>query len=269
MPIAETSSGGLHYEVVDHVAPWRRERPTVLFHHGIGASAEIWNGWLPALIDRYRIVTWDMRGYGRSVIPPADFKWSLDLLADDVFAVADAAGARKFHLVGESIGGTAALAATLARPGRVASLAISNGAHLGASIPRVEAWRRELDEGGSKNWSDNFMQGRFHENALSAERWDWFASQQEKWTRDSILNALGVLIGTDLSPKLKDLKAPVLILHPDGSPFIPVPIVAEMHRLLPNARLRVFDHARHGLPFSHAQECSRALRSFLDTPPSD
>ena len=75
-----------------------------------------------------------MRGCGRSDIPAADFAWSLDLLVEDLFAVADAAGLKQFHLVGESIGGTVALAAALARPERIATLTVSNGAHLGASI---------------------------------------------------------------------------------------------------------------------------------------
>jgi hypothetical protein len=60
MPVLATPNGPLHYEVIDHVAPWRARRPTVLFHHGIGASARIWAGWLPRLIGRYRVVTWEM-----------------------------------------------------------------------------------------------------------------------------------------------------------------------------------------------------------------
>ena len=71
---------------------------------------------------------------------------------------------------------------------------------------------------------------------FDCERWDWFEAQQAKWPRDSILNALGVLIGADLTPRLGKIECPTLLLHPDGSPFIPVPVVAELHRLLPNAR---------------------------------
>src|SRR5262245_4032968 len=145
MPLATTSHGNLHYEVVDQVVPWRQPRDAILFHHGIGASAEIWTGWFPALADAHRLVTFDMRGYGRSHIPEAGFAWSLDRMLDDLFAVADAVGLQRFHLVGESIGGTVALAAALAQPGRIATLSVSNGAHLGASIQRVEVWRRQLD----------------------------------------------------------------------------------------------------------------------------
>jgi pimeloyl-ACP methyl ester carboxylesterase len=265
MPLAATSQGALHYDVVDQVAPWRGRKEAILFHHGIGASAGLWAGWLPSLADGYRFVTFDMRGCGRSHIPAADFAWSLDLLVDDLFAVADAAGLKRFHLVGESIGGTAALAAALAQPERVATLTVSNGAHLGASIQRVEIWKRQLDEGGVNAWSDAFLRDRFHADALSPERLAWFAAQQEQWPRDSILNALRVLIGTDLTPRLKDIRCPVLLMHPDGSPFIPVPVMAELHRLLPGSELNVIGRSRHGLPFSHADRCASLLRSFLDS----
>jgi pimeloyl-ACP methyl ester carboxylesterase len=268
MPLAETKNGPLHYEIVDQVAGWNSassyaERPTILFHHGIGGCAGMWAGWLPKLIDGYRIVKWDMRGYGRSAT--TGFDWSLDLLVSDVFAVADAAGAARFHLVGESIGGTVALAAALAQPGRLATLTVSNGAHLGASIQRVQVWRRQLDEGGSKGWSDAFMQDRFYDQSLTPERWAWFAAQQAKWPRESILNALGVLIGTDLSDRLAAIRCPTLLLHPDASPFIPVPIMAELHRLLPGSQLNVIGHSRHGLPYSHDGRCAELLRSFLDS----
>jgi pimeloyl-ACP methyl ester carboxylesterase len=264
MPLAATRQGGLHYEIVDRVAPSRAPREAILFHHGIGASAGLWADWFPALADAHRLVSFDMRGYGRSHIPAADFAWSLDLMVEDLFAVADAAGLPRFHLVGESIGGTVALAAALARPQRIATLTVSNGAHLGASIQRVEAWRRQLDEGGVKAWSDAFLRDRFHDDALSPERRAWFAAQQEKWPQESILNALRVLIGTDLSSRLKDIALPTLLLHPDGSPFIPVPVVAELHRLLPDAELNVIGHSRHGLPYSHATFCASLLRAFLD-----
>ena len=237
MPLAATPHGTLHYDVVDLVAPWQRPRLPILFHHGIGASAGIWAGWRPALADAYRLVTFDMRGYGRSNIPAADFRWSLDLLVDDLFAVADAAGLQRFHLV--------------------------------ASIQRVEAWRRQLDEGGSKGWSEAFLRDRFHDDALSPERRAWFAAEQEKWPRASILNALGVLIGTDLTPRLADIKCPTLLLHPDGSPFIPVSVMAELHRGLPDGELNVFGRSRHGLPFSHAAQCAQALRTFLDSRKAD
>ena len=183
------------------MAPWVAGPETIVFHHGIGGSLGLWAGWIPQLVDRYRLVMFDMRGCGRSHIPDDDFAWSLDQMARDVFAVADAAGVARFHLVGELIGGTAALAAVLAEPARIATLTVSNGAHVGTTLGRVQAWRSTIDEQGIKHWSDIFMHDRFHEGALTAEQWAWFAAQQQAWPRASILNALGVLVGTDLSAR--------------------------------------------------------------------
>jgi len=134
MPLAATPHGTLHYDVVDLATPWQPPRLPILFHHGIGASAGIWAGWRPALADAHRLVTFDMRGYGRSTVPSADFDWSLDLLVDDLFAVADAAGLERFHLVGESIGGTVALAARPAMPG--SGMETTGQGRLPRAVPR-------------------------------------------------------------------------------------------------------------------------------------
>ncbi len=269
MALVQTIDGALHYDVVEQTAPWLERGLPILMHHGIGSSSALWRGWYPALIDRHPLVVFDMRGCGRSHIPGPGFAWSLDRMVEDLFAVADAAGLARFHLVGESIGGTIALAATIARPDRIATLTVSNGAHLGATIGRVHAWKKQLDEGGPAGWSTAFMPDRFHADALTPEQWHWFETEQARWPRDSILNALGVLIGADLTPRLGGIECPTLLLHPDGSPFIPVPVMAELHRLLGNAELNVIGHSRHGLPFSHASRCARLLRTFLDTRGSD
>ncbi len=268
MAYVESTGGRLHYEEIDLVAPWEAKRETIVFHHGIGASAGIWTEWLPELLTRYRIVTFDMRGYGRSHIPAPDAKWSLDILADDVLAITDAVEAEKIHLVGESIGGTIALYFAFRNPARVSTLTISNGADFGAPLKRVCEWRKQLDEQGVKAWSDEFMRDRFYDGALDDPKHAWYARQQEAWTRDSTLNALGVLVGTDLRAELPRVQCPVLLLHGDSSPFIPVNVMVNMHHALPDSRLQVFAHAKHGLPFSHAKECARALREFLQAPRS-
>jgi pimeloyl-ACP methyl ester carboxylesterase len=264
MPYAVTPAGKIHYEVIDQVAPWTRTSETIIFHHGIGASPGIWQDWLPHLIDRYRIVRFDMRGYGRSHIPAGGHKWTSGVFVDDLLAVADAAGAARAHVVGESIGGTIALYFALRYPERVATLTISNGADRGAPLQKVNEWQAQLDRHGVKAWSDQFMRDRFYDGALSAEKYAWYAAQQEAWTPDSILGALSVLVGTDVRAELPTLDLPVLLLHGDSSPFIPVNVMVDMHHAIPGSRLQVFPRARHGLPFSHARECARALRQFLD-----
>ncbi len=249
------------WSLVDHVRPWHTEPETIVMHHGVGARQEIWGGWLPALIDRYRILRFDMRGHGGTA---PETNLTMDSLADDLFAVMDAAGVERAHVVGESIGGTVALHAALRAPERILSLTISNGAHLGASIEAVSDWRRIIETGGMAGWSAHMMRGRFHPGALTEAEWHWFETQQATASPDTVLALLEALVKADLVDRLPRLKPPLLLLHPDGSPFIPVPVMADFHARVPGARLNIIGHAKHGLPFSHAGQCSALLRTFLE-----
>jgi pimeloyl-ACP methyl ester carboxylesterase len=145
----------------------------------------------------------------------------------------------------------------------VRTVTVSNGAHLGASIESVAGWRDMIDSQGMQAWSAFMMQGRFHPGTLSPDAWRWFESQQATACPDTVLRLLAALVGTDLTARLPALRAPVLLLHPDDSPFIPVAVVASLRALLPDAILHVIGHARHGLPFSHAAGCAEILRGFL------
>ena len=178
----------------------------------------------------------------------------------------DAAGVERAHLVGESIGGTIVLNAALRAPERVRTLTVSNGAHLGASIQSVAGWQRMIADEGMAGWSSFMMRGRFHPGAISDEMWRWFEVQQATACPDTVLRMLGALVEADLVGKLPTLGAPLLLLHPDGSPFIPVPVMAAFRDLVPDARLHVIGHAKHGLPFSHAGVCARLLADFLQQP---
>ena len=260
--MVESAGGAIAFEVIDHVPPWLSPAPTVLFHHGIGARSACWDGWTPALAGRHRLVRFDMRGHGESPLPEG-FRWSLSALVDDVLAVADAADTDRFHLVGESTGGTVALAVAARHPERVLSVTVSNGAHRGGSIRNLEPWRRIIREEGMAAWSAYMMDQRFFEGALTREMRRWYETQQAGADPDAVLGVAAMLVAVDLIPELDRVTCPVLLLHPDSSPFIPVETMAELKRTLPDARLQVFAHARHGLPFSHATECAAAVAGFI------
>jgi pimeloyl-ACP methyl ester carboxylesterase len=264
MPNVSVPDCTLHYDVVDLTSPWLADAETVLFHHGLGATSGTWAGWIPLLVDRYRLVFFDMRGHGRSSHPEPDAPLSLDRLVDDLLAVADAAGARKFHLVGESIGGTIALKAAIGRPERIHTLTVSNGAHMGGSIQSIDDWQQIMDARGMAGWSQHMMKGRFFDGAIPEPMRQWYAREQAGVSRDMVLRAVRLLAGADLSGELAQVRVPVLLLHGDSSPFIPVAVLADLKAKLTDARLQIFAHARHGLPFSHAGECAQTLRGFLE-----
>jgi pimeloyl-ACP methyl ester carboxylesterase len=97
--------------------------PTVILAHGSGASHRAWAPVVSSLRDRYRILTPDLLGYGRSEpspINPRFHPWS-DLGV--LIALAERADA-PVHLVGHSYGGALTLEAARSLDTRVASLTL-------------------------------------------------------------------------------------------------------------------------------------------------
>ncbi len=258
-----TSTGAIHYRVDDLTAPWASTGQTILFHHGIGADLNIWGNWLPVLAPYYRLVRFDMRGFGQSVVPPDDFVWSFDVLVQDALAVANAVGVEKFHLVGESIGGTAAIAFALQHPQRVASLTLSNAAARGGLVSNVSNWRDMVKHAGQSGWAQFMMQSRFHPGALPTAQHNWFTTVHERCSMAACFGLADVLLESDLTEQLERVAAPTLLLAPDASPFIPLEVMVDMRRRFARADLQVFAHAKHGLPLSHGEACANVLRAFL------
>src|SRR5690606_8429382 len=110
------TSRGLNYVATDLRPPWRASGLPVVFNHGIGTNLGVWSEWVPIVAARHPVVRFDLRGFGASPVPPADHRWTMDELVDDLLDVAATTGAEKVHVVGESIGGTIALAAAIRAP---------------------------------------------------------------------------------------------------------------------------------------------------------
>jgi pimeloyl-ACP methyl ester carboxylesterase len=260
----ERPGGALHFEVIDVTPPRAGEVPLVVFHHGIGATADIWADWLPALVDRYRIARFDTLGFGRSAVPGPGYPWSLDGLVEDVLAVARAAGGEGFHFVGESLGGTVGLLLASHRPAGLLSVTASNASHRGGSVQRAREWREFIRTRGMAAWAEMMTPLRLDRERVSAGQWRWFERVQAEASPDSVLDLADLLIRTDLTPALGRIRVPTLLLAPARSPFVPLTVMEEMHAAIPGSQLLVWADARHGLPCSHGAACGRALRAFLD-----
>ena len=259
---------GLHYEVTDLRPAWvrkgRSSRP-VVFHHGVGASLEIFDQWVPVIAVHHPVVRFDMRGFGRSAVPPATHAWSMAELIADLLEVGETAfGTGPVHVMGELIGGTIALAAALAHPARFASAAMSNAAINGGHIGYAPGWRAEVARIGIDGWSKRLMEMRFVPGAVPLEVLAWFAEVQGRSHAHVVVGLGEMLIGTDLRGELPAFKAPLLMMMPDRSPFVSLSQVAELVELVPQTEVAVFPGARHGLPLSHGAEAARTLLGFLE-----
>ena len=106
----------------------RGEGPDLLCVHGFGGAKEDFGDHVEAMAGHWRVITMDLRGHGDSDGPADPATYSLDRMARDVEAVADAVGADRFRLLGHSMGGMVARRVVLARPDRVAALVMMSTA---------------------------------------------------------------------------------------------------------------------------------------------
>lgn len=99
-------ASGLTFDV-DDSGPAGGE--VVILLHGFPATRRSWDQITPRLVDAgYRVLAPDQRGYSPGARPHGAGAYKLRLLADDVVALADAAGADRFHVVGHDWGGAVA-----------------------------------------------------------------------------------------------------------------------------------------------------------------
>jgi pimeloyl-ACP methyl ester carboxylesterase len=80
------------------------DAPTVVLTHGWGTDSTEWYYTRRALTARFRVITWDLPGLGKSR-GPRNGDYRIEKMADDLAAVLDIAGEQPVILMGHSIGG--------------------------------------------------------------------------------------------------------------------------------------------------------------------
>ena len=99
----------------------RGSGPPVVLTHGFATSQDVGEAQVEELAGRHTVVTWDLRGHGRSAPYPGPYTRGAALA--DLAAVVETTGEPAL-LVGHSVGGYLSLAHTLAHPETVAALAV-------------------------------------------------------------------------------------------------------------------------------------------------
>ena len=98
------------------------DAPVVVLSNSLGSTRGMWEPQVPALAERFRVVTYDGRGHGESPAPAGPY--TIDDLVDDVLALLDRLGAERAHLAGVSLGGMVGMRMAAREPARVHRLAV-------------------------------------------------------------------------------------------------------------------------------------------------
>lgn len=141
----DVPGGRLAYEV-------QGDGPALTLIHAGVAHLRMWDEQLPVLTERYRVIRYDTRGFGRTRSEEVEFSNRADLRA-----LLDHLGVESTHLLGISRGGSIALDVALESPERVRSLVVVAASpigfeHEGPSMDAVWARMEELYE--AKAWDE-------------------------------------------------------------------------------------------------------------------
>ncbi|MFF9154482.1 alpha/beta fold hydrolase [Streptomyces sp. NPDC014846] len=153
--------------VFDAIAAGPPEGRPVLLLHGFPQTALVWERQLGALAARgHRAVAPDQRGYSPGARPERPEDYRMDLLVDDVTAIADALGWASFDLVGHDWGGAVAWWTAHAHPGRVRTLTIVSAPHPGAL---ATALRTDEDQRGRSRYMIDWRETPATEERMLAD----------------------------------------------------------------------------------------------------
>ena len=131
MPTANVNGVRLYYEVTGEGLP-------LVLAHGGGGDLLQWTYQVPHFSERYRVITFDNRGHGRSETPETGY--SIGIFSDDILGLLDALSFEKAVLVGLTMGAMTALRFALDHPGRLLGMVL-----VGASEGGREAMRDRVE----------------------------------------------------------------------------------------------------------------------------
>jgi pimeloyl-ACP methyl ester carboxylesterase len=117
MPMLDRDGVNIHYEVAG-------DGPALILTHGYSSTGEMWAGQIAPLAEHFKVITWDMRGHGRSDYPQDQGQYSEAATVEDMAALLDTVDAPQAIVGGLSLGGYMGLAFHATHPERTRALLI-------------------------------------------------------------------------------------------------------------------------------------------------
>jgi reactive intermediate/imine deaminase len=253
-------SGGerVYYEVHGDGDP-------VVLCHGAGGNHVAWYLQVPEFARSYRVVTWDQRGFGRTSnragqATPAS-------AVADLVALLDHLGLARAHVIGQSMGGWAALGLALALPQRVHSLVLADTLG-GIWTPRAVQEFEALVERSGGLRADALPLGRhpaIDASLLERDPAHAFLYQELQSLNDPPPADVALHLRATAHPPeaLGRLALPVLFVVGDRDPIFPPAVIRDAAAQIPGARVVEIPGSGHSPYFEKPREWNDAVLAFL------
>ena len=231
----------------------------------------MWAGVLPGLSDRYRILTFDSRGQGKSDAP-LEGPYRTAQLAADAWELFQILSIERPWLLGLSNGSAMSLELLSTHPGAFA------GAVLTSAMPHIdfamglkaEHWARCLEVGGPLMqfdavapflWGDAFLEARhgvlraYHQVVTGGDR-----------PQHGNLHQIRGIPGWDIRDRLDRIQAPVLVLSGAEDLLTPPWKCLETARRISGSRFEVVPGIGHAYPVEDAKGYVTRVRAYISGP---
>lgn len=264
----------LHYEIYGNGPHTILFPPTWAIVH-----SRCWKAQIPYFSERFRVITYDPRGNGKSDRPDSPEAYDFGLLVDDVIAVMDATGTRKATLVGFSMSTGVAFACAAKYPDRVHSV-VSTAASTPIVAPleeraaardavpaeHPEGWQKFDTDYWQKDYADflEFFMRRVNNERHSTKQLE----DMLEWAHTGDGDMLAMTLQDHESDYLtedvyRNARCPSLIVHAENDAISPIEAsrrIAELCRgeFMPTERGGHALHARYPAWFN------TLMRDFLD-----
>lgn len=271
MPTLTTNGVTLYYE--DTGSPpdtTRQSAETIVFSHGLLWSGHMFHKQVAALRDRYRVITYDHRGQGRSELTPTGY--DMDTLYQDAVGLIEQLGTGPVHFAGLSMGGFVGMRLAARRPDLLRSLLLletSAEAEPAENVPKyrtlctVVKWLGTWAVAGPV-MTIMFGQTFLHDPARADERQYWTA--QLKQNKRSIVRAVnGVIDRRPIWPELSQISRPTLVVVGDEDVATKPPKAQRIHEAIAGSRLVVVPRAGHTSSVEEPEAVNQAILSFLES----
>jgi pimeloyl-ACP methyl ester carboxylesterase len=240
--------------------------PTVVLIHGGQLDSRMWDDQVRVLAPRFRVVRYDIRGFGGSYRPQGVYS-----NAEDLAGLLDYLELSRAHLVGLSLGGRIAIDFAVSHPGRVSSLTLAGPGLSGFEPPNsaendlrmwdiVKAARDEGPEKAAEGWLKNpFMAPAMEQERLRPLLRLLARENAHCWLENPILERPQKPPAVE---RLKEIQAPtLLILGERDLPQIKA-TVETIEKAIRGSRTIRIAGAGHMVNLERPDEFNRAVLDF-------
>lgn len=241
------------------------EGPPLFMIHGIGASRHSWDGLVKLLRDRFRCISYDLRGHGRSPMTPVPF--TLDDLVDDLEALRAELGIARAHFIGHSLGGMIGPAYARRYPQHVESLGLLSTAagRTAEDSAKVKGVVAAMEEKGIPPVLET-LKDRWFTPEFAQRRPEIIANRLKQVIETDaavFLNVFHIYAETEMAPWLNEVKCPALVLTGEFDGGCPPRLNEFIAGELADSELVILQGLRHAILLEAPERVAGPVGSFL------